>query len=76
MYKTSSVRLFRAYSAAVLACRTDPNDRFTQSSSQVKAIIAKYIKMGSCVFQFDVPHQRIAQRQVGPVPVYGYHTIF
>ena len=28
------------------------------------------IKMGSCVFQCDVPHQRLAQRQVGPVSVY------
>ena len=28
------------------------------------------IKMGSCVFQCDVPHQLIAQRQVGPVSVY------
>ena len=28
------------------------------------------IKMGSCVFQCDVPHQWIAQRQVGPVYVY------
>ena len=26
--------------------------------------------MGSCVFQCDVPHQWIAQRQVGPVSVY------
>ena len=26
--------------------------------------------MGSCVFQFDVPHQWIPQRQVGPVSVY------
>ena len=25
------------------------------------------IKMGSCVFQCDVPHQLIKQRQVGPV---------
>ena len=28
------------------------------------------INMGSCVFQCDVPHQWIAQRQVGPVSVY------
>ena len=28
------------------------------------------IKMGSCVFQCDVPHWWIAQRQVGPVSVY------
>ena len=28
------------------------------------------IKMGSCVFQFDVPHQWIAQRQGGLLPVY------
>ena len=28
------------------------------------------IKMGSCVFQCDVPHQWIAQRQVSPVSVY------
>ena len=27
-------------------------------------------KTGSCVFQCDVPHQWIAQRQVGPVSVY------
>ena len=26
--------------------------------------------MGSCVFQCDVPHQYIAQGQIGPVPVY------
>ena len=29
-----------------------------------------YIKMGSYVFRCDVPHQWIAQRQVGPVSVY------
>ena len=28
------------------------------------------IKMGSCVFQCDVPHQWIAQRQFSPVSVY------
>ena len=37
------------------------------------------IKMGSCVFQFDVPCQWIAQRQVGPVSVYcdkmGCHVL-
>ena len=35
--------------------------------------------MGSCVFQCDVPHQWIAQRQVGPVSVYcdgvGCHVL-
>ena len=38
------------------------------------------IKMGSCVFQCDVPHQCIAQRQVGPVSVHcdweGCHALF
>ena len=29
------------------------------------------IKIGSCVFECDVPHQWIAQRQVGPVSVYS-----
>ena len=37
------------------------------------------IKMGSCVFQCDVPHQWIAQRQVGPMSVYcdgvGCHAL-
>ena len=37
------------------------------------------IKMGSCVFQYDVPHQWIAQRQVGHVSVYcdgvGCHVL-
>ena len=37
------------------------------------------IEMGSCVFQCDVPHQWIAQRQVGPVSVYfdgvGCHVL-
>ena len=37
------------------------------------------IKMGSCVFQCDVPHQWIAQRQVSPVSVYcegvGCHVL-
>ena len=37
------------------------------------------IKMGSCVFQCDVPHQWIAQQQVGPVSVYcdgvGCHAL-
>ena len=28
------------------------------------------IKMGSCVFQCDIPHQWIAQQKVGPVSVY------
>ena len=35
--------------------------------------------MGSCAFQCDVPHQWIAQRQVGPVSVYcdgvGCHVL-
>ena len=35
--------------------------------------------MGSCVFQCDVPHQWIAQRQVGPMSVYcdevGCHVL-
>ena len=41
--------------------------------------VAQDIKMGSCVFQCDVPHQWIAQRQVGPVSVYydrmGCHVL-
>ena len=36
--------------------------------------------MGSCVFQCDVPHQWIAQRQVGPMFVYcdrvGCHVLY
>ena len=32
--------------------------------------LTRDVKMGSCVFQCDVPHQWIAQRQVGPVSVY------
>ena len=28
------------------------------------------IKMGSCVFQCDIPHQWIAQRKVGYMPIY------
>ena len=41
--------------------------------------ITQDIKMGSCVFQCDVPHQWIAQRQVGLVSVYcggaGCHVL-
>ena len=41
--------------------------------------LTKDIKMGSCVFQCDVPHQWIAQRQVAPVSVYcdgvGCHVL-
>ena len=37
------------------------------------------INMGSCVFQCDVPHQWIAQRQIGPMSVYcdgvGCHVL-
>ena len=37
------------------------------------------IKMGSCVFRCDVPHQWIPQRQAGPVSVYcdgvGCHVL-
>ena len=37
------------------------------------------IKMGSCEFQCDVPHQWIAQQQAGPVSVYcdgvGYRVL-
>ena len=32
--------------------------------------LTKEIKLGSGVFQCDIPHQLIAQRQVGPVSVY------
>ena len=35
-----------------------------------RSVLIQGIKMGSCVFQCDVPHQWIAQRQVGPVSVY------
>ena len=38
------------------------------------------IKMGSCVFYCDVPHQWISQRRVSPVSVYcdgvGFHVLF
>ena len=41
--------------------------------------LAQDIKMGSSVFQCDVPHQWIAQRKVGPVSVYcdgvGCHVL-
>ena len=37
------------------------------------------IKLGSCIFQCDVPYQWIAKRQVGPVSVYldgvGCHVV-
>ena len=37
------------------------------------------VKMGSYVFQCDVPHQWIAQRHVGPLSVYcdrvGFHVL-
>ena len=32
--------------------------------------VTQDIKLGSCVFQCDVPHQWIAQQQVDPVSVY------
>ena len=35
-----------------------------------KFFTPQHIKMGSCVFHCDVPHQCIAQWQVGPVSVY------
>ena len=35
-----------------------------------RSCLTQDIKMGSCVLQCDVPHQCIAQRQVGPVSVY------
>ena len=41
--------------------------------------LTRDIKMGSFVFQCDVPHQWIAQRQVGPLSVYcdgfGCHVL-
>ena len=41
--------------------------------------LTKDIKMDSRVFQCDVPHQWIAQREVGPVTVYcdgvGCHVL-
>ena len=41
--------------------------------------VGEDIELGSCVFQCDVPHQWIAQRQVGPVSVYcngmGCHVL-
>ena len=35
-----------------------------------RSCLIQDIKMGSCVFTIDVPHQWIAQRQVGPGSVY------
>ena len=35
-----------------------------------RSALTQDIKIGSCVFQCDVPHQWIAQRQVSPVSVY------
>ena len=32
--------------------------------------VTQDIKMGSCEFQCDVPHQLVAQRQVSPVSIY------
>ena len=44
-----------------------------------RSCLIQDIQMGSCVFQCDVPHQWIAQRQVGPVSVYcdgvGCHVL-
>ena len=41
--------------------------------------VTQDIKMGSCVFHCDIPHQWIAQRQVRPVSVYcdvvGCHVL-
>ena len=41
--------------------------------------VGEDIELGSCVFQCDVPHQWIAQQQVGPVSVYcngmGCHVL-
>ena len=42
----------------------------TLIKNQSDIILTQDIKMGSCVFQCDVPHQWIAQLQVGPVSVY------
>ena len=39
MFKTSSVRIFRGYSPAVLACRTDPNDRFTHLPKSWRGVL-------------------------------------
>ena len=41
-------------------------------ASDLRSGLTQDIKMGSCecLFQCDVPHQWIAQRQVGPVSVY------
>ena len=42
--------------------------------------LAQDFKMGHCVFQCDIPHQWIAQGQVGPVSVYcdgvGCHVLY
>ena len=35
-----------------------------------RSVLTQDIKMGRCVFQYDVQHQWIAQRQVGHVSVY------
>ena len=42
-------------------------------------VLPKTLRMGSCIFQCNVPHQWIAQRQVGSVSVYcdrvGCHAL-
>ena len=50
MFKASSARIFRGYSAAVLACRTDPNDRFTHLPKSWRGVLT----VPSFVFGRDV----------------------
>ena len=79
-FKTRLVRYFLSsfqtdYHIDSIACAVvcGGSGRISRSS------VTKDIKMGSCVFQCDVPHQWIAQRQGGPVSVYcdweGYHAL-
>ena len=43
---------------------------FGRSGRISRSVLNQDIKMGSCIFQCDVPHQWTAQRQVGPVSEY------
>ena len=62
-YSLLSFRLLTTMTPSIWVC-VEGWGRISRSG------LTQDIKMGSCVFHCDVPHQWIAQRQVGPVSVY------
>ena len=80
-FKTRLVRYFLSSFQLIITLTASRSLVCVEGRGRIsRSGLTQDIKMGSCVFQCDVPHQWIAQRQVGPVAAYcdwvGCHALF